>query len=253
MNSGQENSPHFQTLRDNRLHPAKRSTRRWRQRFQEHNHLLRYVKQGNTRATVLCGFPGFLLIVYFRTIYPKSTIAEVNAFLWNAHEQFSDTPRFYSPSQISRAEDRFGLSRKRGSTTARQALLPINLARREAFWTRSYPYGVADVLAEPMIDLDECAIYLESADRHIGKAPIGIRVREPGPYGHSVKWTLLMATQSMGPSSTSSTPSNSSSPSPCTKFTIKRTFTTRSTKSSTLLILSLRTFMELASNRLEIE
>jgi hypothetical protein len=61
------------------------------------------------------------------------------------------------------------------------------------FWTRSYPYGIADIRAEDMIDLDECAIYKESADRHIGKAPIGIRVREAGPYSHSVKWTLLMA------------------------------------------------------------
>jgi hypothetical protein len=100
----------------------------------------------------------------------------VNAFLWNAHEHFEAIPRLYSPSQISRTEDRFGLSRKRGSTTAQQALLPINLARRKAFWTRSYPYGIADIRAEDMIDIDECAIYKESADRHIGKAPIGIRV-----------------------------------------------------------------------------
>ena len=35
--------------------------------------------------------------------------------------------------------------------------------------------------------------FFESAARKIGKISIGNRVRETGPYGHSTKWTLIMA------------------------------------------------------------
>ena len=44
-----------------------------------------------------------------------------------------------------------------------------------------------------MIDIDEAGIFLKTAARKIGKISIGSRVREPGPYGHSEKYTLLMA------------------------------------------------------------
>ena len=49
--------------------------------------------------------------------------------------------RLYSPSQISEAETWIGLTRKKGSTTAYQALLPINKLKRWAFWNLPYPHG----------------------------------------------------------------------------------------------------------------
>jgi hypothetical protein len=191
-NTGQTHTPVIQDLRTQRLWPSHRTERRHRQRYQRYGHLRRFVRQGNARATVLRGHDGFLLC-YYRALYPTCSRAELIAFLWNAHGRHLQPPRFFDPSQITRAEDRFGLSRKRGSTTARQALLPINVAKRGIFWTEPYPHGIADTEIEEMVDIDECGLFVETAARHIGKAFVGVRCREPGPYGHSEKYTLLMA------------------------------------------------------------
>ena len=48
-------------------------------------------------------------------------------------------------------------------------------------------------LAIPFIDLDECGVFVETADKHIGKAYVGNRVRQEGNYQKSEKWTLLLA------------------------------------------------------------
>ena len=81
-------------------------------------HLRRFEKQGNNRATVLRGIDLFNL-AFWRTVWPKSTHAELNALLFNAQTaRGADNPRFFSPSQLSKAKDRLGLSAKPGSTTA---------------------------------------------------------------------------------------------------------------------------------------
>jgi hypothetical protein len=78
--------------------------------------------------------------------------------------------RFYSPSQISEAEKLIGLTQKRGSTTAYQALRPINSQKRWTFWNLPYPYVIADIQRQDMIDLDECGVEMSDGDRSIGKA-----------------------------------------------------------------------------------
>ena len=47
------------------------------------------------------------------------------------------------------------MSRKRGSTTARQANLPINLAKMEMFRTHPYPAGSVDISLLDMVDFDQ--------------------------------------------------------------------------------------------------
>jgi len=32
------------------------------------------------------------------------------------------------------------------------------------------PFGIADIRVEDFIDLDECGVFVETADKHIGKA-----------------------------------------------------------------------------------
>ena len=44
-----------------------------------------------------------------------------------------------------------------------------------------------------MIDIDKAGFFLQSANRKYGKAQRTERVRQPGNYGHSTKWTLIMA------------------------------------------------------------
>ena len=56
-----------------------------------------------------------------------------------------------------------------------------------------YPYGIADIWREDLIDLGECGVFVETADKHISKAFIGSRVRQAGNYQQGEKWTLLLA------------------------------------------------------------
>ena len=61
------------------------------------------------------------------------------------------------------------MSMKVGSTTSYQAFRPINLIRREDYWTRNYPFGMANIHRQDIIDLDEAGIFVETADRKYGK------------------------------------------------------------------------------------
>ena len=38
------------------------------------------------------------------------------------------------------------------------------------YWNLPYPFGIADIRVEDFIDLDECGVFVETADKHIGKA-----------------------------------------------------------------------------------
>ena len=98
------------------------------------------------------------MLSYWRTFWPKSTHAEIKVLLFLSQiDRGVQNPRFFSPPQISKAEDRLGISRKRGSTTAYQALLPRNLAKRWVYWHSNYPAGVANIPKSDWIDFDECS------------------------------------------------------------------------------------------------
>ena len=53
--------------------------------------------------------------------------------------------------------------------------------------------GVLGVPTNVLIDIDECGVFLKTCNRKYGKGYVGCRVRSAGPYGHDVKWTLIMA------------------------------------------------------------
>ena len=55
-----------------------------------------------------------------------------------------------------RREAELGLTRKVGSTTAMQAELPINMMRRQHFWTLPHPFGIRGTPRANLIDFDEC-------------------------------------------------------------------------------------------------
>ena len=179
------------TLRLNRVYPSIASQERWNTLEQTLQHLRPCRHTGNSFATRLRDTDLVHLALY-RVAYPKATHAEVNAYLYRVN--FGDhTFRFYSHSQISEAKARIGLSRKKGSTTAYQAFYPENLERRWQYWNVPFPIGIADIRQCRIIDLDECGLYVASANRNGGKAYVGIRVRDAGPYSNADKWTLLMA------------------------------------------------------------
>lgn len=161
---------------------------RWRRRQLLLGHVRRYRRTGNRRATVLQG-QQLINLSLWRAIWPRGNHHEANIWLHHTGGRF----RFYQPSQISKAEDSLGLSLKRASVQARQSQLPINLQLRWNYWFLPCPFGIADIPRSRIIDLDEAALFVESANRSRGKAHLVRRVREVGPYGHSEKLNILVA------------------------------------------------------------
>ena len=119
------------------------------------------------RATVLRDHDQILLSLY-RVAFPKATAAEINAFLYRCNYG-SLIFRFYSSSQISECKKRIGFTRKRGSMTTYQALLPRNVRKRWCYWHLPYPFGIANILQRHLIDLDKCGVELQTTDRKKAK------------------------------------------------------------------------------------
>ena len=188
--AGLSEHPIFEHFRDGRLYPSLETEDRWDSLLTSLGHYRQCRRTGNRRAVVLRDHDCILLALY-RVAFPKAIAAEINAFLFRANYG-SLLFRFYSPSQISECEQRLGLTRKRGSTTAFQALLPVNKRKRWCFWNLPYPFGIADIRRRDMIDVDEAGCELATAEKKIGKSYVGKRVQQSGLYSRSDKWTLLL-------------------------------------------------------------
>ena len=179
------------TLRLNNVYPSVTTELGWNEVQQALNHVRPCRRTGNAFATRLRGMDLIHLAMY-RLAFPKACHAEINAYLYRVN--FGNPSfRFYTHSQLLYAEQRIGLSKKKASTTAYQAFLPQNIQRRWQYWNLPIPIGVADARRHRVIDLDECGLYIASANRNSGKAYVGVRVRDAGPYSNADKWTLLMA------------------------------------------------------------
>ena len=179
-------------MRGNHVYPSSRTTQRWERLQEEVGHLRPCRRTGNSFRERMVG-ADLIYLALFSVFYPKCTIAEVNTFLYRANLG-NPTFAFYKQSQICFGEKLIGLSRKRASTTAYQALYPVNLQKRYEYWNYPFPLGIADISRSRIIDLDECGIEMESTvNRTYGKAYVGCWVNEVGPYSKSEKWTLLLA------------------------------------------------------------
>ena len=171
--------------------PSMQTIRRYIRLMQQFGHYRPCRRTGNKRAEILRDH-NIIFLALYRIAFPKCSAAQINAFLYRVNYGNVNF-RFYSGSQITAAKIRVGLTRKRGSTTAFQAYYPINIRKRWLYWNMPYPYGIADIRVEDLIDLDECGLFVETAGKGIGKAYLGKRVRQEGNYQKSEKWTLLLA------------------------------------------------------------
>jgi hypothetical protein len=131
------------------------SIQRWQLRLNP------YVRTGNSRQPKFRGLDLFHLILY-RQIFPKASLDEIASFLFTSNAL---NPRLYSRNDISECEPYLDLTTKAASTTAQQALLPINLFKRWLFWNTPMPTGVANQNLYSLLDTDECGIFLETANR----------------------------------------------------------------------------------------
>ena len=126
--AGASTNPLINQLRAQHVFLSRRIESRWVNLVVNNGHYRKCRHTGNNCARVLRGHDLILLALYCLA-YPKANAAEINAFLYRVN--FGNIMfRFYSPSQISKTEERIGLTKKRGSTTAFQAYLPINKFKR---------------------------------------------------------------------------------------------------------------------------
>jgi hypothetical protein len=191
--NGFQDNDEIATLRMQKKYPSRNTVLRWIAQYNEKHHALPYKRTGNHRAERELHGVELVELALFRCIKPKPTIVEVKAYLYNRHPDPDNfTP--YSDSQMHRAEDRLCLTRKAASTTAYQALTPVNRLKRHNYWNLPYPYGVADIATDDLIDIDECGVYLEVTNRGYGKTYIGQRADEAGIYNRvGEKLNLLLA------------------------------------------------------------
>jgi hypothetical protein len=143
--AGQEQSQTIQQQQVEKKYPSRWTSSQWAHRLAQSGHVNKpFQMNGNQRFTVLTRRMRFLLVYYHTILFPKCTaVAELNCYLYN-NTPPEQEQRFYSGSQITRAEDDCSLTRKRGATTAWQANLPHNIAKLNQYKNENYPYGVAD-------------------------------------------------------------------------------------------------------------
>jgi len=167
----------------------KSSVSRWRRR------LCRYLPTGNKARPGVSGTYQFLLVL-FKLAYPGATAEEAIVFV----AESAPTPKIFTPSQIAEALKRLGMTRKRCSTDATQAFAEVNLMKRHIFWNTSWPTGVVGTERWRLIDADECGIELRSSNHNYGHSVKNLRVRLPGNYTKSTKFTVLLGIEAGNPS-----------------------------------------------------
>ncbi len=187
-----DDNEHVAHLRANGQYPSEGTVDRWMLLQNNFGHTRPFRRTGNNRATREIRGRNLLLLSLHRAVLPKATIAEVNAFLYAMNMHDPDN-RFHSYSQICRAEASILITKKRSSTTAFQAMLPINVAIRQNFWNLPYPHGSVGIDPRDMIDIDEAGIYPDQTNRKFGKSTVGTRNREVGTYARDQKLNILLA------------------------------------------------------------
>ncbi len=181
--------PEFADLRLNHKFPCYSTCQDWIQTYHATGDICLMIATGNRHAER--EISGLVLewLALYRAVLPKATLAECRAFLFN----MDPTQPPYSNSQVHRAEKLLDLKRKAASTTADFATLPINMLKRELYWTMPPPLGMVGVAVADIIDIDEAGFFLESSNRNFGKTVSCLRCSQNGVYGRGEKVNLLLA------------------------------------------------------------
>ena len=183
-------TPEVCQLRMQKKFPSLATCRRWLRQQLTLGHVRPMRPTGNRQSRREITGDALVHLAFYRAVRPHARIYEVKAYLSN---RFPNAPP-YSDSQISRAEARLGLSRKKASRTSKLAYTTTNLRKRKLYWERGYPLRIADEETSNMIDIDEAGFKLESRDRSYGKVIREFRVNLRGKYKKGVSGvSLIMA------------------------------------------------------------
>lgn len=165
-------------LRAQRKFPHLDTCKRWIRQHQTVGHVLPKRHTGNHHSTRELHGINLFQLAFFRMCKPKATIAEAIAYISNRNPLIQP----YCDSQIHRAEERLGLSRKVGSTTSEEAYRPDCLRKRKRYWSMPYPNGINGEDTDYMIDIDEACFKLESQNRARGKVTRSRRCDARGKF-----------------------------------------------------------------------
>ena len=175
--------------RHNKKFPCWGTCKNWIKLYEEEGHVMPKAPTGNKESRREINGVDLVNLALYRLVRPAAYLSEVKAYIYNRNP--TNLP--YSDSQIYRAEQRIGLSRKASSTTSECAYLPINLQKREDYWSLPYPRGIAEEETRDIIDIDECCLKLESTNRKYGKVTRDKRCTKRGKFKKGEgKMSLIM-------------------------------------------------------------
>lgn len=166
---------------------SRRSVQRWNRRLHP------YLMTGNRDRNVIVGLDQFNLVL-FLLAWPDARLDEIIAYIANA-----GNGKVYTRGQVTKRLKELGMTKKVGSTEARQASLPINIFKREQFWNMPVPFGVNGCERRRLIDVDEIGIEIQRSNRKYGHSFTGVRVVKPGHYSRDTKLTVILAVEAGDP------------------------------------------------------
>ena len=166
---------------------SRRSVQRWNRRLHP------YLMTGNRDRNVIVGLDQFNLVL-FLLAWPDARLDEIIAYIANA-----GNGKVYTRGQVTKRLKELGMTKKVGSTEARQASLPINIFKREQFWNMPVPFGVNGCERRRLIDVDEIGIEIQRSNRKYGQSFTGVRVVKPGHYSRDTKLTVILAVEAGDP------------------------------------------------------
>lgn len=170
-------------------YPSIQTCLRYIEQYRTVGHVQPKYATGNHQAEREVQGQAIVRLALFRLVHPQATIDHARAFLFI----MDPTVLPYSPYAIVKAEQLLNLRLKRSSTTCERAYWPINLHKRNVFWTRNYPMGRANVRTIDMIDMDEAGMKIEATNPKFGKCVSWERCHTEGAYNRDKKLNLMMA------------------------------------------------------------
>jgi hypothetical protein len=132
------NAPELIALRAEKKFPSFSTCISWIRIFNETRDICPKHATGNHHAVREVRGHDLEQLALYRAVYPKATIAECRAYLFN----IDPTMEPFSNLQVYHVEYLLGLKRKAASTTADLAFLPVNLQKHELYWTQPPPLGM---------------------------------------------------------------------------------------------------------------
>ena len=182
-------TPELTLLRQQYKYPSLQRCLAWIEQFRTVGHFRPKCPTGNHEAYRDIRGQALVRLALYRTVHPEAPISHVRAFLFN----MDPTVVPYYPSAVVRAELLLGLRMKAASTTCERAYWPINIHKRQRYWTMPYPFGRADVRTQDMIDMDQCGMKIEATNPHYGKSLSWERCHFEGSYNRDKKLNVMMA------------------------------------------------------------